>query len=410
MDRHRRGQILVLVALALFVLVAFVALAVDIGHIYRERRHMQNAADAGALAGAREICHGEPSQAEARAREYAVDRNGAQGAEITISGGVTVTVVTTETVQTFFAGLMGFNEVPVAADATAICGKAAAAEGLWPVAFDKRRWEDAESKGHIQCGQKIIIWQESGRVNCEPGTGYNCCVLFDKHGAILEFLDCEEGWQPEIYPLDWQTWVDFSGGLSGNDPCDSRGCGAEELRDRIALKTEQGESCESFVALPDCFAVPQGVKSSAWHAAEDEELAGQPVKIPLYDPCQSGKGEGSTDILDPENCSPTDTVCTMDKDPGSNCTNERYLIEKMVCLQLGWPVDDSGTKWHPPAAYLAPFDEDEKVTPGELIKVLIATIPCDDEGNPLTECGSASGWTTGEAPKPGDVPAVSLIE
>ena len=41
MDRHRGGQILVLVALALFVLVAFVALAVDVGHIYRERRHMQ---------------------------------------------------------------------------------------------------------------------------------------------------------------------------------------------------------------------------------------------------------------------------------------------------------------------------------------------------------------------------------
>jgi len=173
-------------------------------------------------------------------------------------------------------------------------------------------------------------------------------------------------------------------------------------------ETNQGESCESFVALPDCFAVPQGVKSSAWQAAE--AAAGETVKVPLYDPCQSGKGEGSTDILDPENCSPTDTVCTMDKDPGSNCTNERYLIEKMVCLQLGWPVDDSGTKWHPPAAYLAPFDEDEKVTPGELIKVLIATIPCDDEGNPLTECGSASGWTTGEAPKPGDVPAVSLIK
>ena len=79
MDRHRGGQILVLVALALFVLVGFVALAVDVGHIYRERRHMQNAADAGALAGARELCQGEgASQAEARAREYAVDRNGAK--------------------------------------------------------------------------------------------------------------------------------------------------------------------------------------------------------------------------------------------------------------------------------------------------------------------------------------------
>ncbi len=46
------GQTLVWVALAMVVLLAFVGLAIDGGAVYAERRRMQNAADAGALAGA----------------------------------------------------------------------------------------------------------------------------------------------------------------------------------------------------------------------------------------------------------------------------------------------------------------------------------------------------------------------
>lgn len=407
MNRYRRGQVLVLTALALFALVAFVALAVDVGNVYRERRHMQNAADAGALAGAREICFGDPTQAEARAREYAVDRNGAQGSEITVSGGFTVTVVATETVKTFFAGVLGFNEVPVAADATAVCGKAAAASGLWPVGFDKRRWQYAEDQDAIKCGTKIIIWEESGRADCE---NYNCCVLFDKHGDILEFLPtCGENWEPEIYPLDWQTWVDFSAGVSGEDPCESTGCGANEVTDRIEGETNQGDQCESFVQLPDCFAVPQGVKSNAWQTAE--AAAGRIVKVPLYDVCRSGTGDGSTDVLDPIACDPENNpearVCTMDKDPGANCTNERYWIDTLICLQIGWY---DGEAWHA-SAYLAPFtDPDEHVTPGDLIKVMVATVPCDEDGKSPAACATSSGWSTGEIPQPGDIKAVSLIK
>jgi hypothetical protein len=47
-----RGQVLVLVALALVALMGFVALAVDIGFMWGARRRMQTAADAGAIAGA----------------------------------------------------------------------------------------------------------------------------------------------------------------------------------------------------------------------------------------------------------------------------------------------------------------------------------------------------------------------
>src|SRR5688572_8207420 len=50
-ESDERGQAIVLVALSLVVLLLFAALAVDGGRFVSERRYLQNAADAAALAG-----------------------------------------------------------------------------------------------------------------------------------------------------------------------------------------------------------------------------------------------------------------------------------------------------------------------------------------------------------------------
>jgi len=52
MVRGNRGQVLVLVALAIFVLLGFAALGIDVGFMYSVRHELQRSADAGALAGA----------------------------------------------------------------------------------------------------------------------------------------------------------------------------------------------------------------------------------------------------------------------------------------------------------------------------------------------------------------------
>lgn len=52
---RERGQAIVIMAFALIALLAFAALAIDGGNAYVERRRSQNGADAGALAGARQI-------------------------------------------------------------------------------------------------------------------------------------------------------------------------------------------------------------------------------------------------------------------------------------------------------------------------------------------------------------------
>lgn len=51
-NKNNRGQILVLVALSLVVLIGFAALAIDIGYFYHTKNQLQGAADAAALAGA----------------------------------------------------------------------------------------------------------------------------------------------------------------------------------------------------------------------------------------------------------------------------------------------------------------------------------------------------------------------
>ncbi|WP_202114630.1 pilus assembly protein TadG-related protein [Vreelandella zhuhanensis] len=52
-SKHQRGVSTVLVAVSLLVLLGFAALAIDVGNLYVARNELHNAADAGSLAGAR---------------------------------------------------------------------------------------------------------------------------------------------------------------------------------------------------------------------------------------------------------------------------------------------------------------------------------------------------------------------
>jgi len=71
---HRRrdqpGQVLVLFAMSMVVIMAAAGLAFDIGRFYSEKRFLQNAADAGALAVANALIRGESNTvAEADGRD-----------------------------------------------------------------------------------------------------------------------------------------------------------------------------------------------------------------------------------------------------------------------------------------------------------------------------------------------------
>lgn len=69
--REARGQVLVIFGLSLVALFAAAGLAIDIGRFYMEKRYLQNAADAGALAVANALIRG-ASDADARTEGMAV--------------------------------------------------------------------------------------------------------------------------------------------------------------------------------------------------------------------------------------------------------------------------------------------------------------------------------------------------
>ncbi len=135
-DAKEKGQAIVIIALMLIGLLAIAALVFDGGMAYAQRRRMQNAADAGAFAGARQLALGaSDSTICAAIQEYTVTRNGAQsftatyypGGQAVCGGSVPgsatgVRVIANTNFNTAFAGLLGEQTGSVGANAAASFG------------------------------------------------------------------------------------------------------------------------------------------------------------------------------------------------------------------------------------------------------------------------------------------------
>jgi Flp pilus assembly protein TadG len=97
--RRQPGQVLVLFAMSMVVIMAAAGLAFDIGRFYSEKRFLQNAADAGALAVANALIRGESNtDAEAEGRDV-LTRN--------LLGSPTGTTATVATVPEYESGHAG---------------------------------------------------------------------------------------------------------------------------------------------------------------------------------------------------------------------------------------------------------------------------------------------------------------
>ena len=131
----QRGQTLVLVALMMIVFIGMLAVVLDGGYAFMQKRNAQTAADAGAMAGARELClTGDVNLATEAAADYAITRNRALEADIIIVSG-DVTVTTRIPFSTFFGGFLGQPSITSSAIAAANCFPPASGEGVLPVAW-----------------------------------------------------------------------------------------------------------------------------------------------------------------------------------------------------------------------------------------------------------------------------------
>src|SRR5687767_9398378 len=80
-DAAPRGQVILMFALFLTVIVGVLGLAVDVGFAVSQRRSMQNAADAGALAGTHVVSKSPTGSAQAAVVEV-VNKNAMDGGTI----------------------------------------------------------------------------------------------------------------------------------------------------------------------------------------------------------------------------------------------------------------------------------------------------------------------------------------
>jgi Flp pilus assembly protein TadG len=149
------GQTVIVAALAMTIIIAFLGLAIDVGHLRLVKRNLQTAADAAALAGALEvrICGGVANcPAMQAAAKNALVENGVTVAVANVTTACPVSagaalsmmisnptcfngakdpnagrlnyveVVLSEKVKTHFAQIVGFNNVPISVRAEAARG------------------------------------------------------------------------------------------------------------------------------------------------------------------------------------------------------------------------------------------------------------------------------------------------
>jgi len=362
----RKGQVLIIVALGILALAAMVALAVDVGGVYTERRNMQNAADAGALAGARDLCFdsGTVTSATIEAQDYAVNRNGADIAGVNVDG-MTVRVAVTKTVDTYFAGLIGFPAIDVTADAAAMCSAAVQGGGIWPLAVR------IDAYDRVDCNEAFYAFvaksnEGNGQDDGEGTTDVapidcNYCEcdlkLPGPGGEIAQSIaPGERGWLRLFPPPS-----------SFPDPCPNHNCGADEMKCWL----EYGHP--GPIQIGDCIPGKPGVTSSGKKIVDDLGKEHAIFNLVLFDRECNGD----------------------DPDPLGTCpvSGASYHVAGFGCVEI--------IEWAKVSFNQKPGTQKECP---KNVDVVIVRKRCGDV------CQSATGIGGGGYPAPDDTRAVSLID
>jgi hypothetical protein len=131
-NKSDKGQTIVVVAFALVGLLAFMALAADVGYLRYQKRQLQTAADAAAIAGADELSYGDVTSAADADSAANGFTNGSNGVTVTVnnpplsgphvSDSNYVEAIVSRTASTFFAKAFGVSSTRVTARAVAHLG------------------------------------------------------------------------------------------------------------------------------------------------------------------------------------------------------------------------------------------------------------------------------------------------
>ena len=169
-----RGATAIIVALLLVPLLGFAAIAVDVGALYAERARLQTAADAAALAVARDCAMGACGDMQGTAQELVSANVGEGQADEPELGSdpSTVTVTGNNPVEHWFAPVLGFESTQVSATATVAWGAPGGGTAALPLIFSECEWH-AQTGGSMPSGdiERTILFPKTSDTGCTGSNG-----------------------------------------------------------------------------------------------------------------------------------------------------------------------------------------------------------------------------------------------
>ena len=294
-----KGQSLVLMVILLLGMLAILALVLDGGNLFGKRRIVQNAADAGALAGARTLCYtNDEAQAQYQANQYAFSNAPGVVNQIDL-GERLVTVTSTLTFDTFFANFVGYPELKAQASASAGCCNPTAGTGVLPIAWVCRPPFEGGDSISEDCQEQGLTPEElEDYLDNPPPTGTIYPELYivmnsestpdDLDETCISqggFLDCDldDDGDDDLLANGDRSWLDLDG----------YGGGSSELIDWID-NGFPGELREHSWRGGQ-----PGVANNVFQAAGDH--VGEIVLIPVFDQiCDDYPDPACADKIHPE--------------------------------------------------------------------------------------------------------------
>ena len=209
--RRERGQIVMLGALVIPIILGMTGMALDIGSYASERRDLQNAADSIALAAAQELP--DSVAATSVANQWATKNDIDWGdVTLTISGGNTNPRARVEIERSHefsFVKVVGIDEKDVGASAAADKVSHGGSDGIvpWSVTQETVDWAYAQGDGALVTMKYDATGADNGNFGAIriDGTGsnvYGDAVMYgsDTVGCAVSAPNCTTGACPGAYP------------------------------------------------------------------------------------------------------------------------------------------------------------------------------------------------------------------
>jgi hypothetical protein len=213
---NEKGAVAIIIAVGLVALMLAVAMTIDVGSLFEERRLLQTVADSAALAGAQELPEN-PDEAIQKAIDYANNNYGENVDSIDVE--ISSTLATNDTITVtilnpdaplYFARVTGKDSTPVGASAKAIIASPEVVSDIVPWGIPQEdisttgdsvlKWGSGPD-GHSYSGnfQALGIDKPGGneyRENIEEGAETDLkCRTYDASGNMFpgDMVDTETG-------------------------------------------------------------------------------------------------------------------------------------------------------------------------------------------------------------------------